>query len=34
LLERTKPAAQEGKFELYKTSSHFDGTAHKPEVLG
>jgi diketogulonate reductase-like aldo/keto reductase len=34
LLERTKPASQEGKFELYKTSSHFDGTAHKPEVLG
>jgi hypothetical protein len=34
LLERTKPAAQEGKFELYKTSSRFDGTAHKPEVLG
>jgi len=34
LLERTKPASQEGKFELYKTSNHFDGTAHKPEVLG
>jgi uncharacterized protein len=34
LLERTKPAAQEGKFELYKTSAHFDGTAHKPQVLG
>jgi predicted aldo/keto reductase-like oxidoreductase len=34
LLERTKPAALEGRFELYKTSSHFDGTAHKPEVLG
>jgi hypothetical protein len=29
-----EPASQEGKFELYKTSSHFDGTAHKPEVLG
>jgi aryl-alcohol dehydrogenase-like predicted oxidoreductase len=34
LLERTKPAAQAGKFELYKTTSHFDGTAHKPEMLG
>jgi aryl-alcohol dehydrogenase-like predicted oxidoreductase len=34
LLERTRPVAQEGKFELYKTSSRFDGTAHKPEVLG
>jgi predicted aldo/keto reductase-like oxidoreductase len=34
LLERTKPAAQQGKFELYKTSSHFDGTAHQPQVLG
>jgi aryl-alcohol dehydrogenase-like predicted oxidoreductase len=34
LLERTKPVAQTGKFELYKTTSHFDGTAHKPEMLG
>ena len=34
LLERTKPVAQEGRFELYKTSSHFDGTAHRPEMLG
>lgn len=34
LLERTKPAAQDGKFELYKTSARFDGTAHKPQVLG
>jgi predicted aldo/keto reductase-like oxidoreductase len=34
LLERTKPVAQAGKFELYKTTSHFDGTAHKPEMLG
>jgi aryl-alcohol dehydrogenase-like predicted oxidoreductase len=34
LLERTRAAAQEGRFELYKTSSHFDGTAHKPEMLG
>ena len=34
ILERTKPAAHEGKFELYKTTAHFDGTAHKPEQLG
>ena len=34
LLERTGAAAQDGKFELYKTTSHFDGTAHKPQMLG
>lgn len=34
LLERTKPDALEGKFELYKTTAHFDGTAHRPQVLG
>ena len=34
ILERTKPAAMQGKFELYKTTAHFDGTAHKPEELG
>ena len=34
LLERTKPAAQQGKFELYKTTAHFDGTAHRPQWLG
>jgi len=34
ILERTKPAAMDGKFELYKTTAHFDGTAHKPEELG
>lgn len=34
LLERTKPAAQEGKYELYKTTAHFDGTANKPQMLG
>jgi uncharacterized protein len=34
LLDRTKPAALEGKFELYKTTSHFDGTAHNPATLG
>jgi uncharacterized protein len=34
LLDRTRTAAQDGKFELYKTSSHFDGTAHRPQMLG
>jgi predicted aldo/keto reductase-like oxidoreductase len=34
LLERTKAAAQDGRFELYKTTTHNDGTAHKPEELG
>jgi predicted aldo/keto reductase-like oxidoreductase len=34
LLARTKDAALTGKFELFKTSSHFDGTAHNPKWLG
>ncbi|WP_446745643.1 aldo/keto reductase [Silvibacterium acidisoli] len=34
LLERTRAAAQVGKFELYKTTNHFDGTAHNPQLLG
>jgi aryl-alcohol dehydrogenase-like predicted oxidoreductase len=34
ILERTRPAAPEGKYELYKTTSHFDGTAHNPQMLG
>jgi diketogulonate reductase-like aldo/keto reductase len=34
LLERTCTAALDGQYELYKTSAHFDGTAHKPEMLG
>lgn len=34
LLERTRTAAVDGKYELYKTTAHFDGTAHKPEMLG
>jgi diketogulonate reductase-like aldo/keto reductase len=34
LLERTKDAAQTGKFELFKTTSTFDGTAHSPKWLG
>jgi predicted aldo/keto reductase-like oxidoreductase len=34
LLERTLTAAQHGKFELFKTTNHFDGTAHNPQWLG
>jgi aryl-alcohol dehydrogenase-like predicted oxidoreductase len=34
LLARTAAAAAEGKFELFKTTSHFDGTAQNPKWLG
>jgi aryl-alcohol dehydrogenase-like predicted oxidoreductase len=34
LLARTKTAASEGKFEPFKTTSHFDGTAANPKFLG
>jgi predicted aldo/keto reductase-like oxidoreductase len=34
LLGRTSAAAAEGKFELYKTSTSFDGTTHNPQWLG
>jgi aryl-alcohol dehydrogenase-like predicted oxidoreductase len=34
LLAKTADAASEGKFELFKTSSHFDGTAANPKWLG
>lgn len=34
LLARTKDAASEGRFELFKTSNHFDGTAANPKWLG
>ena len=34
LLSRTKQAALNGRFELYKTSQHFDGTAQNPQWLG
>ena len=33
-LNRTKPHAMEGKWELFKTSALFDSTAHHPEGLG
>jgi len=31
---KTAQAAQEGKFELYKTTHNFDGTFHNPQWLG
>jgi uncharacterized protein len=34
LLDRTSVAAGDGKFELFKTTSHFDGTAQNPRWLG
>ena len=34
LLARTATAASEGKFELFKTTTHFDGTAANPKWLG
>ena len=34
LLAKTASAAQNGQFELYKTSHQFDGTYHNPQWLG
>lgn len=34
LLDRTAPAARDGKYELYKTTHHFDGTVQNPQWLG
>ena len=34
ILARTKDAAMTGKFELFKTSSHYDGTIKNPAWLG
>ncbi|HYK90568.1 MAG TPA: aldo/keto reductase [Acidobacteriota bacterium] len=34
LLSRTQEAAVTGKYEPFKTSSRFDGTAHNPQWLG
>jgi uncharacterized protein len=34
LLARTAKAAEEGQFELYKTTHHFDGTVANPQWLG
>jgi uncharacterized protein len=34
ILARTRTAAAKGDFELYKTSTHFDGTIKNPQWLG
>jgi predicted aldo/keto reductase-like oxidoreductase len=34
LLDRTRDAAVDGRFELFKTTAHFDGTAANPMWLG
>jgi hypothetical protein len=34
ILAKTKEAALTGKFELFKTSSHYDGTIKNPSWLG
>ena len=34
LLDRTRQAAATGRYELFKTSSKFDGTAKNPQWLG
>ena len=34
LLSKTSKAAQNGQYELYKTSHQFDGTYHNPQWLG
>ncbi len=34
LLAKTEKLAAKGEFELFKTSAHFDSTAHHPEWLG
>lgn len=34
LLAKTADAAKQGKYELYKTSHHFDGTYQNPQWLG
>jgi predicted aldo/keto reductase-like oxidoreductase len=34
LLAKTEKVATQGQYELFKTSAHFDSTAHHPEWLG
>jgi hypothetical protein len=34
ILARTATAASEGKYELFKTTPHYDGTAANPKWLG
>ena len=34
ILQETETQAAEGRYELFKTTDHFDGTAHNPDWLG
>jgi len=34
LIGKTEAMAERGKYELFKTSTHFDGTAQNPQWLG
>jgi hypothetical protein len=34
LTNKTKQAAMTGKYELFKTTNHFDSTAKNPEWVG
>jgi hypothetical protein len=34
LMAKTREAASTGKYERFKTSSQFDGTAHNPQWMG
>jgi hypothetical protein len=34
LVSTTQQVAKSGKYELFKVSAHFDGTAHHPDWLG
>jgi hypothetical protein len=34
MLDRTRTAATNGAFQLYKTSGHFDGTIRNPHWVG
>jgi uncharacterized protein len=34
LLSKTARAAANGRYELFKTSTHFDSTIHHPEYIG
>jgi hypothetical protein len=34
IVSKTREAAMTGKFELFKTTTQFDGTAEHPEWMG
>jgi hypothetical protein len=34
LLDKTREAAANGKFELFKTGTNFDGTSRNPQWMG